>query len=390
MEYISVRKAAEKWGVTMRQVQFYLKGNRIDGAVRPGRDWLIPADSKKPIPKRDHPPESSLSSDLANLIEATTIPMPHDDPYLILDTITEERERVHYECELAYLRGDFEQIKSIYKRTQGDKASRLRAGSIAIAAAISTGDYPFYLQIEDHLKHIIRTTEYDDVKAFAELSLSNAYLGALAPDMIPDWLKTGDFTLIHNRVKPDAVYKRAKYFQATNKPELMLTISETARCLSSLEEGLRFHDIYFHVLCAIACCALGRIKEARRWLSDAIAIALPSGFITPFAESATQFGGLLEQFLEQDYPDYYEKVLNQWKRTCKNWLVYHNRFTKDNCTLILSLREYQIAIMAARGASNSDIAGHFHISEGRLKAIMHEIYGKLFVKSRKELAAYIL
>jgi len=132
------------------------------------------------------------------------------------------------------------------------------------------------------------------------------------------------------------------------------------------------------------------MKEAKRWLSDAISIGMPHGFITPFAESATWFGGLLEQLLLQEYPDYFEIVISQWKSTCKNWLVFHNRFAKDNCTLILSLREYQIAIMAARGASNSVIAGHFHISEGRLKAIMHEIYGKLFIKSRKELAKYVL
>ena len=390
MEFMSVRQAAGSWGVTMRQVQLYLKENRINGAVRPGRDWLIPAGAVKPLSKRERVPERLLSSELFELLEVTIKPKPYDDPDAILKTTKEERIRLQFESELAYLRGDFEQIKICYQKTCDDDASRLRIGSIAIAAAISTGDYQLYLQVEDHLNNIIRTTKHEGVKAFAELSISNAYLGAFVPALVPDWLKSGDFTLIHDKVKPDAIYKRAKYFQVIGSFELMLTIAETAGCFLNLKQGLNFHDIYFLVVCAIACCALGRTEEAKRWLSEALSIAMPHGFITPFAESATLFGGILEQLLQQEYPDYIEAIINQWKNTCKNWLIFHNRFAKDNCSLILSLREYQIAIMAARGASNSDIAGHFHISEGRLKAIMHEIYGKLFIKSRKELVAYVL
>jgi len=48
MDYITVRQTAKKWGVSMRQVQLYLKAGRIPGAVRPGHDWLIPKDAQKP------------------------------------------------------------------------------------------------------------------------------------------------------------------------------------------------------------------------------------------------------------------------------------------------------------------------------------------------------
>jgi excisionase family DNA binding protein len=48
MDYITTMQAAEKWGVSMRQVQNLLKQKRIKGAVRFGRDWMIPADAEKP------------------------------------------------------------------------------------------------------------------------------------------------------------------------------------------------------------------------------------------------------------------------------------------------------------------------------------------------------
>ena len=46
--YITVQEAAIKWGITPRQVQFLCKTNRIDGATRISRIWIIPENAEKP------------------------------------------------------------------------------------------------------------------------------------------------------------------------------------------------------------------------------------------------------------------------------------------------------------------------------------------------------
>lgn len=46
--YITVQEAAEKWGVTPRQVQILCKYSRIAGATRMSRIWIIPEDAEKP------------------------------------------------------------------------------------------------------------------------------------------------------------------------------------------------------------------------------------------------------------------------------------------------------------------------------------------------------
>ena len=46
--YITVQEAAEKWGITPRQVQVLCKNNRIDGVTRISRIWIIPEDAEKP------------------------------------------------------------------------------------------------------------------------------------------------------------------------------------------------------------------------------------------------------------------------------------------------------------------------------------------------------
>lgn len=50
--YMTVQEAADKWGVTARQVQILCKENRVDGATRMSRIWVIPADAEKPTRER--------------------------------------------------------------------------------------------------------------------------------------------------------------------------------------------------------------------------------------------------------------------------------------------------------------------------------------------------
>ena len=52
MEYITTQQAAEKWGVSMRWVQAYLKHGRIEGAVQFSRVWMIPQDAQQPTDDR--------------------------------------------------------------------------------------------------------------------------------------------------------------------------------------------------------------------------------------------------------------------------------------------------------------------------------------------------
>ena len=46
--YITVQEAAIMWGITPRQVQILCKTNRIDGATRISRIWIIPENAEKP------------------------------------------------------------------------------------------------------------------------------------------------------------------------------------------------------------------------------------------------------------------------------------------------------------------------------------------------------
>jgi len=436
MEYITTVEASEKWGISLRQAQRLLAANRINDAKKYGRSWMIPEDAGKPrdprseekppkgFPCHEAPslpteaeftinpeapslpaepeftlpprgpslpaePEFTLQSDMDKVLELAEIPLPKNNIDAVLDLISEESFRFLVESYITYMRGDFKRTIQCFRKI-GDTAFRLRACSIAIAVAVSTGNYPLFQEIESYCKGMILAERGANVTVMAEYTLSTAYASAFVPTMVPNWIKDGDLSAFPHQIRAEAICRRARYLHFLKKYESVLDVAQTALAICKPEDGLTYESIYLRLMCAAACYSLDRMNKAKGYLLDVMRDCMPNGFITPFAELRFLLSGLLDQLLKQNYPEHYGAIVELSKRILPNWLYFHNRFTKDNITLILSVREYQIATYAARGAPYAKIAEQFSISVGRLRIIMHEIFSKLFIKNRKELAQYII
>ena len=413
MEYVSVSEISQRWGVSVRQVQRLLAEGRIPGAKKYVRVWMIPADVVKPVEERAgknkksdvlyetgpladtcyerDDPSQKLGYDLARVIEATTTPMPSDDPDRILKMMKDGHLRLPYEAELHYLRGEFAQALRCYLETQEDSAYRLRLSLTAVVAAISLGDFNTYKKIEAYLKNCQTLYPNSTMSIIADLALASVAVSVTAPKLIPNWLREGDFHSFPPEVNPHYIlYIRARYFLCDGQYEAALGIAQTTLTFYDKEPGISITGIYLHIVCAQASYCLEREEDAEKWLRSCMRIALPHGFVTPFAEVISTLGGMVEKCLEQEFPTYLSVIIEQWNRTVKNWILFHNQFTKENITQILSLREYQIAQMVANHVPYSNIAQHFHLSIGRIKNIMLEIYQKLHVSGRDELGDYVL
>ncbi|MEO1814557.1 MAG: hypothetical protein ABGU93_03055 [Acetobacterium sp.] len=276
-----------------------------------------------------------------------------------------------------------------YSDAGRDEAARICAAPLAIAAAISMGDYPFYSTVDSDLKKAIQVHPGTVVAAYGEMTLAAVAVSSIAPNMAPDWLKAGDFSAFPVTLKPYTLYLRAKYFQCLGDYQAMLAVAQTVLTLHPVAPAITKIDLYLRLMCATACYGLEQHEAARSYLLEAMALALPHGFITPFAESVTAFGGLLEQCLKESYPVAYPAVIGQWQSTWTNWISFHNQFTRDNITDILTLREFHIATLVARRVPYAKIAEQYGVSVGRLKNIITDIYSKLLVSNRDELAQYV-
>lgn len=54
MEYLTMKEAAAKWGVSDRMVTYYCTSGKIKTAIKKGGIWLIPANEVKPADGRSN------------------------------------------------------------------------------------------------------------------------------------------------------------------------------------------------------------------------------------------------------------------------------------------------------------------------------------------------
>lgn len=52
MEYLTTTEMAHKWDISSRRIALLCEQKRIDGAIKKGKMWLLPADAKKPTDAR--------------------------------------------------------------------------------------------------------------------------------------------------------------------------------------------------------------------------------------------------------------------------------------------------------------------------------------------------
>ena len=52
MEYMTIKEASKKWGLSVRRIQEICVLNKVPGVIKFGREWAIPKDAKKPVDLR--------------------------------------------------------------------------------------------------------------------------------------------------------------------------------------------------------------------------------------------------------------------------------------------------------------------------------------------------
>lgn len=82
MEYMSAAQMAEQWGISDRRVRILCQQGKIDGALRKGRAWLIPANAEKPVDGRSmrYQRNDSIYAGTFAAIDALKAELDHSRP----------------------------------------------------------------------------------------------------------------------------------------------------------------------------------------------------------------------------------------------------------------------------------------------------------------------
>lgn len=404
MEYITVKEAAEKWGVSARRVQFLCTNNRIKGVVRFGRAWKIPATAVLPNARKTE--------------EEPSMPMPRKSPFLDMTNlynrageaekcvemlVNQPEAHALLNAQIAYRRGEiekvYEQARYFLSAHSGFYAI-LGGGMLLALCAIWRGDVMLWKEAKRHICDAPCKDAYD--REIVSLALAIIDSSIYDNKDFPEWFTIGNFEVLPADSHPAAKVFYVKYlymaaFAIASKQQkvegveglsLMRLIPNTIEPLISqaIVDKTILPEIYLRMSCAVAYYNSGQKDKAIVHIDKAVALALPDRLYGVLTEYIRHFAGLLEERIALVDGTALEAVKALYGVYSVGWARLSGQVRSRYIATNLTPREHEIAKLTAFGFKSREIADMFFVSESTVKHEISRIVNKTGIVDAKEFA----
>lgn len=403
VDYITVKEAATKWGVTTRHVQNLCNQEKIKGAYRFGKSWMIPVGAVLP---------SSAKKG-----EEPHLPMPRKCPFLDMTDLynkvggaDESAEMLVnnpeayalFKAQIAYRRGD---IAQVYKHARYflDSHSGFNAilgGSMLLASCgIWAGDVDIWYEAKRHIFEAPCKTDQD--REIVSLALAIIDSSIYDNKDYPEWFKRGNFEALPSDSLPAAKVFYVKYIYMTafgiasgqmnvegmQGLSLMRMIPKMIEPLISQAVADRtiIPEIYLRMSCAVAYHNAGEREPAINHIDKALALALPDRLYGILAEYVRHFGGLLEERISLLDESALERTTELSAVYTKSWSKVSGKIRNRAIASNLTAKEHEVAKLSAFGFSVKDIAKMLYVSESTIKQTIARVINKTGIQEKSEL-----
>lgn len=416
MEYITIREAAEKWNMSLRRVQDLCKERKIIGATRFGRAWMVPENAERPLDRRTKTAKDTQKDD-----GLPHLPLPRKAPFLdmtdlytkagsadaCITALSDHPEaQALFAAEIAYSRGEIDKViehaKYFLNAHSGFYA--VNAGGMLLAlAAMWRGDIQLWREAKIHICEAPAKTDTDrDI-----MTLSLACVDSAIRDIssYPKWFTLGKFGHLPPDAHPSARVFYVKYLLvfAQDMAKQRLTLPDVTglglmkslpyiiepMIAQAMVEKTVIPEIYLRLLVAIAYHQCGDQESAIEHVDKAIALALPDRLLGILAEHRRQLDYLLDERLMLASPQACRKYKELHKGLLDGWVKIHNTLLDRTVSNALTIREREVAKLAAFGLTNLQIADRLHIEESSVKRLIMNAMNKLGIDKRNELGAFL-
>ena len=403
---ITVKQAAEKWGVTPRRVQGLCKEGKIKGAIRWERTWMIPDHAVLPSTNKGEEPH---------------MPMPKKSPFLDMTgiyneagmaeesaTLLENNKEAHelFQAQIAYRRGEIERVydKARYFLSAHSGFYAILGGGMLLAqCAIWRGDVRLWNEAKRHICQAPCNTSTE--REIVSLTLAIIDSSIYDNKDYPQWFTRGNFEVLPSDAHPAAKVFYIKHlfmaaFAVASKElelegvsglALMKMIPNTIEpfITQARVDKTVIPEIFLRLSCAVAYHYSGQRELAISHIDKAIALALPDGLYGILVEYVRHFDGLLEERIAE-VDEGAEMVVKELYRTYSiGWArlsgTVRNRYIATN----LTSREREIAKLVAFGFTTKEIAAMLYISESTVKQTVLRVVQKTGVKDRSEFSSIL-
>ena len=392
--YLSVREAAEKWGVSQRRVHQYCAEGRIPGAQKLGKSWAVPAGAEKPAdPRRARGPAQAAGP----LNHATLMP-------LMNTAFAPGRCRAAAEAMAAGPQRDIAMAEYHYFTARPEEAARAAEPyltSADVGAKLSACLLSAYANLS--LGRIQRARF-----ALGELNTTLSAVGEQTPELraAPAFVATAGAVLLHLPLPEElpemesflpllppglrafALYVQAHYLYLRGEYGKSAGVVEATLAMGA--EDYLIPAIYLHLVAVMDYMSLKQTDRAQAHLLTAWEAARPDDLLEAFGEHHGLLGAMLEAVIKPNWPEDFRRVIDITYRFSSGWRRVHNPMTGDDVADDLTTTEFAIAMLAARGWTTREIAEHLNISVNTAKSHISEAMKKLNAANRKELKRYLL
>lgn len=412
MDYWKICDVAENWGLSPRRIQTMCAQGRIEGAVRFGRDWMIPKHVKRPVDGRTKAAQQNGTRSEQQFPRQTPF-LYMSDLYSTPGTADEQCKRlaashdaqILFEAEIAYSRG---QIDKVYHQARylldkkTDFYATLSAGMLLALCAIWRGDLMLWRQAKVYLAKApaTNTQERDGI----DLAITAVDSMLYHVESFPEWFRIGCFEPLHPDSLPAAKVFYAKYLYAvgyviaTRQSEMegiqglalmtMIPYAIEPMISQTMADRSLIAEIYLRLTCAAVYHTAGKDKKATEHIDRAIALALPDQLFGLLAEYGRTLDTLLEQRLGLASQEALEQVKALYQVYNRNWSHLSGNVRGKNLITTLSRKEREVAKLAAFGMRNAQIAETLHMSLSGVKQAIRIVSEKTGV-GRDEFAAFL-
>ena len=392
--YLSVREAAEKWGVSQRRIHQYCAEGRIPGAQKLGKSWAVPAGAEKPAdPRRARGPAQAAGP----LNHATLMP-------LMNTAFAPGRCRAAAEAMAAGSQRDIAMAEYHYFTARPEEAARAAEPyltSADVGAKLSACLLSAYANLS--LGRIQRARF-----ALGELNTALSAVGEQTPELraAPAFVATAGAVLLHLPLPEElpemesflpllppglrafALYVQAHYLYLRGEYGKSAGVVEATLAMGA--EDYLIPAIYLHLVAVMDYMSLKQTDRAQAHLLTAWEAARPDDLLEAFGEHHGLLGAMLEAVIKPNWPEDFRRVIDITYRFSSGWRRVHNPMTGDDVADDLTTTEFAIAMLAARGWTTREIAEHLNISVNTAKSHISEAMKKLNAANRKELKRYLL
>lgn len=394
MDYITVKEAAQKWGVSTRRVQILCAQNRVKGAYRFGRSWMIPQKAVLPNAYRT---------------EEEKMPMPRRSPFLDMTNLynkaggAEEcaemlinRPEAHalFEAQLAYRRGEIDKVYDrarYFLSTHSGFYAILGGGMLLALCAIWRGDTALWHEAKKHICEAPCQTKEEREIISLSLAIINSSIYYDNKDY-PEWFKIGNFEALPADSHPAAKVFYVKYlymaayaiasgqssFEGVQGLALMKLIPNTIEPLISqaVVDGTVIPEIYLRMSCAVAYHNSGEREKAIRHIDKAIALALPDRLYGILAEYIRHFNGLLEERILLTDESAMAQINMLYEKYRHGWAKLSGQVRNKQIATNLTPREHEVAKLKTFGFKPKQIGDMLYLSESMVRYLITQIANK--------------